>query len=431
MHPGGEYIRTDAEALTRAQALVRLSQALVSADPDLHAVLSVCADEVLRMTGDTCVIVVQRAGTDVLDLGGLASPTPAIADLVRAMLAATPPRLGEGFTGRCLAIRRSIVVENLSPEAFEQFLAPAYFAQVRHIVPRAVVAVPLIARGEGIGAVTLIRHASPTFSPGEVAFAETIAAHAAQYIANARLVEDLRATNAALSSTQAELRRTIDDLEAFSSSVSHDLRGPVRAIDALTQIVLEEAALAPESAGLLGRVRTNAQRMGRLIDDLLRLARISRLPISPQCIDLTALVEAVVARTREHHPDHPVAVHVAPGMRVHGDGGLIRIVLENLLDNAFKFTEGRDVPEVSVTAPEGFAFVVADNGAGFDEAHRARLFQPFQRLHAAHEFPGTGIGLATVHRIVDRLGGQISAEGRPSLGARFSVILPHRPDVVE
>jgi signal transduction histidine kinase len=417
--------------LARAQALVRLAHALASAGPDLDVVLSDCADEVLRMTGDTCVIVVQRPGTDLLDVGALASATPALTSLVRTMLQATPPRIGEGFTGRCLASGRTIVAEDLSPERFEQLLAPAYFAQVRDYVPRAILAVPLFARGAGIGALTLVRHGAPAFPPEEVAFAETIAAHAAQYLANARLVDDLRAANTALSATQAELRRTIDDLEAFSSSVSHDLRGPVRAIDALTQIVLEESSLPTEPAALLGRVRSNAQRMGRLIDDLLRLARISRLPISPQCMDLTALIEAVVARTRELHPDHAVAVHVAPGLRVHGDPGLLRIVLENLVDNAFKFTAGRAAPEISITAPEGFAFVVADNGAGFDEAHRARLFQPFQRLHAAHEFPGTGIGLATVHRIVDRLGGSITAEGRPSQGARFCVILPHRPDEVE
>jgi signal transduction histidine kinase len=432
MHSGGEDIRTDAERLplVRAQALVRLAHALASAPPELHAVLQTCADEVLQITRDTCVIVVQRTGTDLLDLGALASPTPTVAELVRAMVSATPPRLGEGFTGRCLALGRAVVAEDLSPERFEQLLAPVYFAQVRHLVPRAVVAVPLLARGEGIGALTLIRHEAATFTADEVAFAETIAAHAALHIANARLVDDLRTTNTALSRTQDELRRTIDDLDAFSSSVSHDLRGPVRAIDALTQIVLEESTLEPEPTALLGRVRANTQRMGRLIDDLLRLARISRLPVSPHAIDLTGMVESVVARTRELHPGHGVAVQVATGLRAHADAGLLRIVLENLIDNAFKFTTGHASPRVAVTAPEGVTFAVCDNGAGFDEAHRARLFQPFQRLHAASEFPGTGIGLATVHRIVDRLGGRITAEGRPSHGARFCVILPHRPDEV-
>jgi signal transduction histidine kinase len=219
-----------------------------------------------------------------------------------------------------------------------------------------------------------------------------------------------------------ELERKNRELEAFSYSVSHDLRAPLRAIDGFSQALLEDCADKLDAVGRqhLNRVRLAAQRMGELIDDMLQLSRVSRAEIHPRPLNLSELAREIAAGLNAG--DRKVEVRIADGLYAEGDRGLIRIVLENLLGNAWKFTGRQAAPrvEVGVTANEnGRAFYVRDNGAGFDMAAAAKLFQPFRRLHTEAEFPGTGIGLATIHRVVDRHGGRVWAEGKVGEGATF------------
>lgn len=235
--------------------------------------------------------------------------------------------------------------------------------------------------------------------------------------------------NTALTARAAELEATNRELEAFSYSVSHDLRAPLRAIDGFSRIIEQDGAASLDDANRerLRRVRHNAQRMGILIDDLLNLARLARAPLHRRGVDLTALAIDIVAGLRDEDPQRAVEVHIAPDLRAWGDGPLLRVVLVNLLDNAWKFTRGTAAPRIAFDSEADgteTAFVVRDNGAGFDMAHADQLFGPFQRLHGMDEFPGTGIGLATVQRIIHKHGGRIWAEAQPNQGACFRFTLP-------
>ncbi|MGA2986760.1 MAG: PAS domain S-box protein [Terriglobia bacterium] len=221
-----------------------------------------------------------------------------------------------------------------------------------------------------------------------------------------------------------ELETANRELEAFAHSVSHDLRAPLRGIDGWSLALLEDCGEHLDAQGqkYLERVRSEAQRMGRLIDDLLHLSRVSRAELVPSTIDLTALAETIIARLKEAHPGRCIEFVVAPQLQCTGDARLLEIALTNLLDNAVKFTGPRAAAriEFGTTECEGNpAFFVGDNGVGFDMAHAGMLFGPFQRLHKASEFPGTGIGLATVQRVIHRHGGHIWAEAQAGAGAKL------------
>jgi signal transduction histidine kinase len=225
------------------------------------------------------------------------------------------------------------------------------------------------------------------------------------------------------------LSRSNRELEAFSYSVSHDLRAPLRAIDGFSQALLEDYGerLDESAKGYLQRVRASSQRMGRIIDDLLQLSRVTRRDVTFQWVDLSALAEGVVAQLRESEPDRQVEVSIASQRGVYGDEGLLRVLLENLLGNAWKYTAKTPLAriEFAVVEAEGVQeIVIKDNGAGFDMRYADKLFASFQRLHDARDFPGTGIGLATARRIVERHNGRIWAEAEPGRGACFHVVLP-------
>jgi signal transduction histidine kinase len=222
----------------------------------------------------------------------------------------------------------------------------------------------------------------------------------------------------------AQLEQTNHELEAFSYSVSHDLRAPLRSIDGFSQALLEdyEGKLDTTALGYLTRVRSAAQRMNELIEDLLELSRTSRAELEREPVDLSALARDVGGGLARREPERQVELVVQPDLKVVGDARLLRVVLENLLGNAWKFTgkRARARIEVGEERTDGQRhFYVRDNGAGFDLHFASKLFAPFQRLHDAREFPGTGIGLATVQRIVHRHGGRIWAEAQPDEGATF------------
>lgn len=242
----------------------------------------------------------------------------------------------------------------------------------------------------------------------------------------ARAARRLAETKAAL---VEELERKNRELEAFSYSVSHDLRAPLRTIDGFSQILVEDFGdLLPEAAHQhLARVRAAAQRMGVLIDDLLSLSRVTRADLHRTRVDLSELARSVCADLERKEPGRRVRAEIEDHMEVEVDRGLARILLENLLGNAWKFTARTAEPQIRVgrTFREGVVtHFVSDNGAGFDPARAHQLFRPFQRLHRQDEFPGTGVGLATVQRIVDRHGGRVVADAIPDGGATFYFTLP-------
>ena len=214
------------------------------------------------------------------------------------------------------------------------------------------------------------------------------------------------------------------ELEAFCYSVSHDLRAPLRGIDGFSQALLEDYAGQLDDKGkeYLQRVRAAVQRMGALIDDLLNLSRITRGDMRREPMDLSQVARSIADELRTTEPNRTAEFVIAPGLQAQGDPRLMRVVLENLLRNAWKFTSKRNGARIEFgrTADNGHsAFFVKDNGAGFDPNYSSRLFGAFQRLHSASEFPGTGVGLATVQRIILRHGGKVWAQGDVDLGATF------------
>lgn len=221
-----------------------------------------------------------------------------------------------------------------------------------------------------------------------------------------------------------QLEQANAELEAFAYSVSHDLRAPLRSIDGYGEALAEELGeQLPEDAGrYLEKIRTSTQRMGQLIEELLKLSRLSRAEMRYDTVDLTAMVRQIVDEHRQRQPERQVAITVWEGMTATGDPHLIRVVMENLLSNAWKFTGHTEHAGIEVGKMEEAGrsvYFVRDNGVGFDMAYSDKLFGVFQRLHGQNEFPGTGIGLATVHRIIRRHGGRIWVNAAPGRGAVF------------
>ncbi len=230
-----------------------------------------------------------------------------------------------------------------------------------------------------------------------------------------------------LEDVNRELEGTNKELEAFSYSVSHDLRAPLRTIDGFSQILSEDYGdkLDEEGQDYLLRVRTASRHMAELIDDLLDLSRVGRRPLTRERVDLSALAAGIVEDLRRAEPDREVDFVAQRGVTVWGDVGLLKVALENLLGNAWKFTSREERATIRF-GTSGGAVYVSDDGAGFEDAYKDKLFGAFQRLHGPEEFEGTGIGLATVARIVHRHGGEVWAEGAVGEGATFFFTLGGR-----
>jgi signal transduction histidine kinase len=274
------------------------------------------------------------------------------------------------------------------------------------------------------------------------------ATQAAAFLENRALIEQLRTMNEQLEGKVAERTKALRlserelnqrltqltavnrELEAFSYSVSHDLRAPLRAIDGFSQALYEDyhEQLPPDALEYLRRVRNASQRMGRLIDDMLKLSRVTRTEMQLQTVDLTALAQRLLEEWAMLEPNRKVELHIEPGLSARADPTLVDLLLQNLLGNAWKFTGKCEVTRISVGRLGDLVpvFYVKDNGVGFDQKYTEKLFMAFQRLHPNTEFEGSGIGLATVQRIVHRHGGRIWANSEPNGGAIFYFTL--RPE---
>jgi light-regulated signal transduction histidine kinase (bacteriophytochrome) len=243
------------------------------------------------------------------------------------------------------------------------------------------------------------------------------------------IVEDLNVSNKKVALANRSLDTTNTELESFSYSVSHDLRAPLRSIDGFSLALLEDYQEKLDESGrnYINRIRAATQHMGLLIEDMLKLSRITHAEFHHESIDLSKIAQSLLDTLQKDNPDRDIKIVIRKDMVVNGDFNSMDIALTNLLGNAWKFTGKQKNPliEFGMTLKEGGkVFFVRDNGVGFDMAYMDKLFCAFQRLHSTDEFPGTGIGLATVKRIIARHGGQIWAEGEVGKGAVFFFTIP-------
>jgi PAS domain S-box-containing protein len=287
---------------------------------------------------------------------------------------------------------------------------------------------PLMHQRQLLGKFVLYFDERHDFRDRDTRLALTIGEHLGIAVARHRAIEHIRSLNAELE--ERVQRRTMQlteanhELEAFAYSVSHDLRAPLRALDGYSKILLEDCAGTLDEVGRhhLGRIVAATQRMGRLIDDLLRLSRVGRSEIRLQDVDLSDIAREIAHKLQERSPTRSVEFAIAEELRAEADHGLVRIALDNLLDNAWKYTgrvRGARIEFGMTDAPGVACYFVRDNGAGFDMKYARNLFAPFHRMHVPGDFEGMGIGLALVRRIVQRHGGRIWADARPNEGATF------------
>jgi signal transduction histidine kinase len=289
---------------------------------------------------------------------------------------------------------------------------------------------PMIAGGELLGAISF-GGTLPRFPAEQLTIAREVATQLAIAVTQARLYQRVKRQaeelEARVRERTAELQAANKELESFSYSVSHDLRAPLRAVDGYSRMLTEDYAgkLDAEGQRMLGVVRNEAARMGRLIDDLLAFSRLGRQALAASEFDMTALAREAVENLNPQYPAVRVELQALPKAR--GDRNLLAQVWANLVGNALKYSSRSPAPRVSISGSDRggeVEYVVSDNGAGFDMRYVDKLFAVFQRLHREDEFPGTGVGLAIVQRVVARHGGRVWAEGRLNEGARFGFTLP-------
>ena len=417
----------------RAIHLARIVHDLAvdAGDPrDLDRVLDIFVHGVGECLGDAVVLTLTAPGSDTLRALAFHDADPDRLHVTQDLFAHMSLRVGAGVTGRVVATQEPYLRTTADPLGLVPQMAMDVQGVARNYPIHGLLCVPLVARGQILGAVTCLRFGPDRpYEPDDVRFLESIGTHAALTILNTRLHAQALDTQETLRAQTRDLAAAVDELEAFAYSVSHDVRAPLRSIEGLAQLVLDECApeLGPQPRDWLERLRRAAVHLTELVDALLVLSRVSRAPLRTSAVDLSALAAEVAAEVAARSPDHHVELRIESDLRVLADPALLRVALVNLLENAWKFTGQVAAPTVTIaseTQADGVVcFLVRDNGAGFDPGHARRLFEPFERLHRAEDFPGTGIGLATVKRVVTRHGGRVSAEARPGQGATFRFTL--------
>lgn len=426
------------ELRRREQQLAFLADAsaVLASSLDYATTLTSVAQLAVPAMGQWCAVHIVDGDGAVLELA-VAHADPAMVQVARRLQERYPPDPAQD-QGVYRVVRTG--QPELLPTIPEELLVAAaqddeHLVLIRSLELHSAVVVPLRARDRILGAITLVSREPGRYSQADLPLLEDLAYRAAMAIDNAHLYraereaeEAIRQINAGLERRVAartkELQAANKELEAFAYSVSHDLRAPLRSLDGFSRILMERYGHALDEAGkrYLAHVRGAAQDMGQLIDALLRLARTARAELHREQVDLTALAHAVVAELVRADPERTIAVTIADGLLAEGDRPLLRVVLENLLGNAWKFTRRRANAHIELGSTDGSdsaVYFVRDNGAGFDMQYATNLFGAFQRLHGAAEFEGLGIGLATVQRVIHRHGGQIWAEGKEDEGATF------------
>ncbi|HEY0194307.1 MAG TPA: ATP-binding protein [Kofleriaceae bacterium] len=412
-----------AASAARLEALASVAHELAAASGHIDGLLALVARRLVELLGDGCAVRLISDDGDWLEPSrSFWHADPALRDLAHPVLGLERQRLGAGLAGQVAQTGVARLLPVVDPAQFLAAVPPQFRPLMIQLGVSSAMAIPLRSREKTIGAISLLRHgASPPYTADDLRLAQELADRAGLAVDNAVLVATLEQR---VAERTAALETANQELEAFSYSASHDLRTPLRAIDGFSRMLLADHGdkLDAQARHYLARIRAGTQKMGSLIDDLLDLARISRVPLVLEPLDLTAIAHGVVAELRKHDPARTTQIDVAPGLTARADARMIELALENLLGNAWKFTARRADAQIWFGA-DGPSFFVRDTGAGFDMAYAEKLFVPFQRLHTPQEFDGIGVGLATVQRIIHHHGGRIWARGEVGRGATFSFTL--------
>lgn len=393
----------------------RLLREAMQCDSD-RDVATICLEVAEQMTGSEFGFIIEAHSDKPLEVLAASDPASLACPVDDAQ------RGDQSFLARTLGLHEKALREQQPLIVNDPPADPELVARTdQGSALSAFMGVPMLRAGRIIGLIALAN------KPGgyQAADAENVSDLSGIFLEalfSKRAEQQVAALNAELRDNLAELRAVNEGLEAFSYSVSHDLRAPLRAMDGFSRALMEDYAeqLDEEARGYLRRVRGASMRMGELIDDLLKLSRVTRADFNRERVDLDAMARSIGNDLISRHPDRRIALEIAPDMNVRADARLVRVLLDNLLGNAVKFTANREqaIIEVGVSRDgDEEVYFVRDNGTGFDMAYVDKLFTPFQRLHSESEFPGTGIGLATVQRVVQRHGGRAWAEGAPDKGA--------------
>ena len=433
-HDVSDTHRARAELLRsgdRLHALALLSDAFAQVATTYQPLIDEIARTIANILGDGCLIMMISDDGEHLYNAANAHRDPALDRDYKTYLAtmAVVRTSSASVSGTVVRTGQPIRAD-VSPEAIVAASEDALKPLVARLDVHGYAVVPIRARHTVIGTLSVLRNSSGrSYTDDDVTLLQDLADRAGLAIENARLYALLEQR---VGERTADLEAANQELEAFSYSVAHDLRAPLRAVSGFSHALLEDAAerLAPDDARHVELIRDAAGRMSELIDDLLDLSRISRTEPRRRRINLSQIARAVFAVLRAAEPDREVEFVVADDLAANADPRLVEIVLTNLLGNAWKFTGKRDRARIELGAQldqRPAVYFVRDNGAGFDPAQAGKLFGVFQRLHTAGDFEGTGIGLATVQRIIHRHGGRIWAEAEVDRGATFYFTLQPPP----
>ena len=420
-----ERVRLERRAVLLSEVLGAFAEATIEYDHCLGVIVQKLAESM----GDLCTALLLSEDGRMLSAAATYDPDPEVRALAHTRFGSEPfPVLP--VHQKVLETGEPYFAPRVHHERVREITTAARASFTEQIGVHSSFVVALRAHGRAIGLFALLRHRpdQPPYDDHDRSLAQLLADQAAVVIANARM---LQRHDRELVLAKEVAERANRELEAFSYSVAHDLRAPLRSIDRFTHALHSDygGQLGDDGRHYLERVECAAQRMTHLIDDLLTLSRVSHHALHREPVDIADLARKILVDPAARSPDRVFELRVESGVRATADRGQLQILLENLLGNAWKSTAHQPtaIIEVGSRAVDGpTVYFVRDNGAGFDMKHADRLFRPFQRLHSSSEFEGSGIGLATVHRIVGRHGGRVWIDSAPGRGTTvyFTVTEP-------
>jgi signal transduction histidine kinase len=407
------------------------SQTFAEAGTNYQKLLDQVARTTTAVLGEGCVISLLSDDATRLHFVGLYDVDPEQHMLQSHLLRGTSLSINDiSFSTRVVGSGKPLLVPIIDLDRVRADTRPEFWRLMNRVSVHALLGVPMRVQGQTIGAMIIHRHRpeQPPFDADDLALAQDLADRAALAIGNARLrlqiEQHAQALEQRVNERTAELEAANKELEAFSYSVSHDLRAPLRAIDGFSRILQEEyvGSLPDEAQEYFQLVRSNAQQMGHLVDDLLAFAHLSRQQLSRRPVDHEQLVRRCLEELADEARGRQIQIACGPLPASEGDPALLKQVWVNLIANALKYTRRRAQASIEIgSMREGaeLIYFVKDNGVGFDMRYSDKLFGVFQRMHRAEEYEGTGVGLAIVQRIVHRHGGRVWAEAQVDHGARF------------